>query len=147
MPLIPRSLSGGGASAADRLSAIHAVARVTLAIVFLWHGLVPKLLYRHLDELALLRDAGLSAAAAARTLTIVGVAEVAYGALLLAAWRVRILLPLATGVMLVITPGILAHSPRFVPAAFNPVTLNLCVAALGIVGWWASVPDSQTAPR
>jgi peptidoglycan biosynthesis protein MviN/MurJ (putative lipid II flippase) len=39
--------------------------------------------------------------------------------------------------MLVVTPGILVNSPRFIPAAFTPVTLNLCVAALGIAGWIA----------
>jgi hypothetical protein len=60
MPLPLRNLARGDASAEDRLSAVHAVARVTLALVFLWHGLVPKLLFRHADELALLRDGGLS---------------------------------------------------------------------------------------
>jgi hypothetical protein len=116
---------------------------VTLAFVFLWHGLVPKLLFRHADELALLRDAGLSAAAAARAVMIVGVAEVVYGVVLLAAWRVRVLLPLASVAMLGMTLGIVVNSPRFIPAAFTPVTLNLCVAVLGIVGWWASVPDAR----
>ena len=85
-----RSL-GRDASAEERLAAVHAVARVTLAVVFLWHGLVPKLLYQHPDELALLRDAGLSAAAAVRTVRIVGVAEVVYGLALLIAWRARML--------------------------------------------------------
>jgi hypothetical protein len=143
MRLVPGSLSRAGASRADRLSTIHAVARVTLAFVFLWHGLVPKLLFRHADELSLLRDAGLSAAAAARAVTIVGAAEVVYGVVLLAAWRVRALLPLASVAMLGMTLGIVANSPRFIPAAFTPVTLNLCVAALGIVGWWASVPHAR----
>jgi len=125
------------AGPAARLAAVHAVARVTLAFVFLWHGLVPKLLYRHPDELALLRDSGLSANAATHVVVIVGVAEVVYGVALLLLWRVRALFLLAAGAMLVITPGILIGSPRFIPAAFTPVTLNLCVAALGVVGWIA----------
>jgi len=125
-------------TAAERLAAIHAVARVTLALVFLWHGIVPKLIAHHADELALLRDAGLSAAAAARTVTIVGWAEVAYGLALLVLWRVRALFLPAAVAMVLITPGILANSPRFIPAAFTPVTLNLCVAVLAVVGWMAS---------
>ena len=132
-----RDLAGADASPEQRLSAVHAVARVTLALAFLWHGLVPKLLYRHADELALLRDSGLSASAAARMLTIVGMAEVAYGVALLALWRVRALFLPAAVAMVLITPGILANSPRFIPAAFTPVTLNLCVAAVAIVGWIA----------
>ena len=122
---------------AGRLSAVHALARVTLAIVFLWHGLVPKLIARHADELALLRDAGLSAAAAARTVVIVGIAEVVYGIALAVLWRVRALFLPAVVAMVVVTPGILAHSPRFIPAAFTPVTLNLCVGVLAVVGWIA----------
>ena len=133
-----RALARGDASAAERLSTVHAVARVTLALVFLWHGLVPKLLFRHADELALLRDAGLSEAAAARMVVIIGVAEVAFGLALLLLWRVRALLLLAAVSMVGMTLGILVNSPRFVPAAFTPVTLNLCVAALGIVGWIAA---------
>ena len=137
-----RAWTDGDAGPAARLAAVHAVARVTLAFVFLWHGLVPKLLYRHPDELALLRDAGLSASAAERMVTIVGVAEVVYGLALLLAWRVRALLLVAAGVMLAITPGILIGSPRFIPAAFTPVTLNLSVAALGVVGWIAAARGS-----
>ena len=133
-----RALARGDASAAERLSTVHAVARVTLALVFLWHGLVPKLLFRHPDELALLRDGGLSDAAAARVVVAIGVAEVAFGVALLLLWRVRALLLLAAVSMLGMTLGILVNSPRFVPAAFTPVTLNLCVAALGIVGWIAA---------
>jgi len=124
--------------APDRLASVHRVARVTLAVVYLWHGLVPKLLFRHPDELALLRDAGMSARAAARTVETVGVAEVGFALLLLVAWRVRALFLLSTAAMLAITPVIMVYSPRFIPAAFTPVTFNLCVAALGVVGWLAS---------
>jgi hypothetical protein len=147
MTLPLRDLVRGGATAAERLAAVHAVARVTLAVVFLWHGLVPKLLFRHADELALLRDSGLSAAAAMRVVMIVGVAEVVFGIALLLAWRVRWLFLLATLGMVMITPGILVGSPRFIPAAFTPVTLNLCVAVLGIIGWIAGGAERQGDAR
>lgn len=131
----------------EQLAAVHAVARVTLALVFLWHGIVPKLLYRHPDELELLRDSGLSAAGAVRTVMIVGWVEVAYAVVLLLAWRVRALFLVATIAMVVITPGIVLGSPRFVPAAFTPVTLNLCVAVLGTIGWMAADPRNERTVR
>jgi uncharacterized membrane protein YphA (DoxX/SURF4 family) len=136
-----RSLVSGHGSETGRLSAIHAVARVSLALVFLWHGLVPKLLFRHADEIALMRDAGLSNASASRAVVIIGIAEVVFGVALLLAWRLRGLFLLAAGLMLPMTLGTIINSPRFIPAAFTPVTLNLCVAALGIIGWWASNPS------
>ena len=129
---------GSAAAAEKRLSTVHAVARVTLALVFLWHGIVPKLLYRHGDELELMRDSGVSAGGAARTIIVVGWLEVAYALALLLAWRVRALFLVATLAMAVITPGIMLNSPRFIPAAFTPVTLNLCVAVLGVIGWMAA---------
>ncbi|HYH83247.1 MAG TPA: DoxX-like family protein [Longimicrobium sp.] len=133
--------------ASRRLSTVHAVARVTLALVFLWHGLVPKLLYRHPDEQELMRDSGLSAERAASMVMWIGVAEVAYALVLLLAWRIRSLLLVATVAMAVITPGIMIGSPRFTPAAFTPVTLNLCVAALGVIGWLAAPkPRERNGP-
>jgi len=132
--------------AAAPLSAVHAVARVTLAFVFLWHGVVPKLLYRHPTELELMRDSGLSAERAASLVTVIGVAEVVFAAALLLAWRVRSLPLVASVAMAVITPGIMIGSPRFTPAAFTPVTLNLCVAALGVICWLAAPkPHGETS--
>ena len=43
-----------------RLSLIHGVARISLAAIWFWHGLVPKLLFHHIDEQAMLVQAGLS---------------------------------------------------------------------------------------
>ncbi len=127
-------------SESKRLSTVHAVARVTLALAFLWHGIVPKLLYRHPDEIELLRDSGQSASGALRMVMIIGWIEVAYALALLVGWRVRALPLVATVAMAVITPGIMLHSPRFIPAAFMPVTLNLCVATLGVIAWMAADP-------
>jgi hypothetical protein len=124
----------------NRLAAVHAVARVTLALVFLWHGLVPKLLAHHADEVALLRDGGLSPAAADRGVTLLGLAEVALAVVLLATWRIRAIFLLVAAAMVAVTIGIGLHSPRFIPAAFTPVTLNLCVAALAVIGWYAGEP-------
>lgn len=124
----------------NRLATVHAVARVTLALVFLWHGLVPKLLAHHADEVALLRDGGLSAAAADRGVTLLGLGEITFALVLLATWRIRAIFPLVAAAMVVVTIGTGLHSPRYIPAAFTPVTLNLCVAALAIIGWYASEP-------
>ena len=51
---------------------IHAVARLGIALVFLYHGLVPKLLVPGPDELAMLLAAGVPASAADRALIVIG---------------------------------------------------------------------------
>jgi hypothetical protein len=134
---------------AMRLAAVHAVARLAIAFTFLWHGLVPKLLFHHPDEVAVLRDGGLSLAAAGRAVTAAGVAEVLLGVALLLAWRVRGLFLLVIALMLLATVGVAATSPRYLVAAFNPVTLNVVVAALALVGWIASaeLPSARRCLR
>ncbi len=37
---------------------IHAIARITVAFIWIWHGLLPKLLFLHVDELVVLTQAG-----------------------------------------------------------------------------------------
>lgn len=127
-------------------SLVHAVARLSIAVVFLYQGLVPKLLYRHPTELAMLLDAGLARSTAETVLVAIGLSEVAFAGVMLAAWRTR--WPLAATVILM--PAALAavgcSSPGFLVTAFNAVTLNLSMAALAIVGWAAS-RDLPSATR
>lgn len=118
---------------ARRAALAHAIARVALAFVFAYHGLVPKLLFAHADEIALLADAGVPpgwVAAASRT---VGIAEALFAVVLLVLWRRREPLWLVLSGMLAATALVAVHSPRFLVAAFNPVSLNLAVAALAAV--------------
>ena len=72
---------------AMRLWLVHAASRVMLAVVLVYHGLVPKLIVSHPDELAMLEAGGVSSAAAPGILTGVGLVEVALGAAVLLAWR------------------------------------------------------------
>ena len=112
---------------------IYSLARLTIVFVWLWHGLVPKLLFRNADELIMLRESGLRVAA----LPFVGTAEVLVGLAGLFLWRWRPYLLLTAAAMLVALAAVALRSPEYLQAAFNPVTLNLSVFALGLVGWWA----------
>ncbi len=112
---------------------IYSLARLTVSFVWLWHGLVPKLLFHNADELAMLHESGLGAAA----LPFIGVAEVLVGLAGLLLWRWRPYLLLTSGAMLLALAAVALRSPLYLQAAFNPVTLNLSVFALGLIGWWA----------
>jgi DoxX-like protein len=114
---------------------IHAVARLGIALVFLYHGLVPKLLYPDATELAMLLAAGVPASVGDRALIGIGLGEVAFGAGLLVAWRARWPLLATAALMVGAIAGVAYSSPGMLRAAFNPVTLNLSVAALAAIGW------------
>jgi uncharacterized membrane protein YphA (DoxX/SURF4 family) len=67
----------------------HAVARVGLAIIFAYHGLVPKLLLRNPDESAMLRDVGVSTDKLRAIVLAFGFGEILFALCLLAFWRFR----------------------------------------------------------
>src|SRR5262245_26182351 len=92
----------------------HCVARSALAFVFAYHGLMPKLLSRHADEIAMLRDLGVPAERVGAVLTVFGVAELVLAVCLLLFWHHRWLSWLCLLAMGLGTGGVIVCSPRFV---------------------------------
>jgi hypothetical protein len=130
-------------SQAARLSLL---VRATLAFVFVYHGVVPKLVTRDPDELAMLAAIGLSPDGAGVLLMAIGVAEVLWGLAFLVLRRVGWLMLSTAVVMIVVLGGVAVTSPRYLTSAFNPVTLNLSVAVLALVGWLLSDGSGAGAP-
>ncbi len=116
------------------LAAVHAVARTSIAFVWIWHGLVPKLLFHAADEQRMLVETGLPVSA----ITAFGLAEILFGLIMLFGWRFRWLFLLNLGFMAAALLGVIVKSPEYLTAAFNPVTLNLLLAALAGVGYLAA---------
>lgn len=123
-------------AAARDHATVHAVARATLAFVFLYHGLVPKLIARHPDEAAMLAQGGLGEALIGPVLVVFAIAEMMWAIVLLAS-RARWPLLATAAAMPLVTLLVALRSPGFLTGAFNAVTLNLCVAALAVVAWVA----------
>jgi uncharacterized membrane protein YphA (DoxX/SURF4 family) len=116
-----------------RQALAHAIARIGLALIFAYHGVVPKLLGPHPDEIALLVDAGVAPAGANAAVFVLGTGELIIAAGLLIFWRRRWPAVLCLALMLMATATVAINSPRFLAAAFNPVSLNLAVACLALV--------------
>lgn len=115
-------------------SLIHGVARCTVALVWAYQGIVPKLLTPHADELKLIRQAGISEEYAPSLAQLLGGTEVAFGLAMLFAFHRRWPLWLTIVLMIAATVGVAATSTSFLWAAFNPVSLNLAVIALSSIG-------------
>jgi hypothetical protein len=132
-----------------RQAIVHAVARITLAFVFAYHGLVPKLLRRGPDEIAMLRDAHVPSGLVEAALTAFGLAEVILAVVLLLFGNRRWPAVVCLALMVAATIGVAAFSPRYLGAAFNPVSLNASVAALALVDLLvhADVPSAARCRR
>lgn len=113
---------------------MHGLSRLSIAFVWLWHGLVPKLIFRSADELRMLRESGLPG----EWLPWIGIAELLIGISVLMTWRHRKVLLANGALMIAAALAVALLSPEYLTTAFNPVSLNLAVLALSIVGWIAA---------
>jgi hypothetical protein len=111
----------------------YAISRLTVALVWFYHGLVPKLINRNTDELKMLRDAGIASSELIRAVSILGFLEICFAVTILMFWKTRWPLWFTMIAMFIATLGVAITSPNYLTAAFNPLTLNLSVAALAAV--------------
>lgn len=127
------------------MALIHATARVSIACVWFWHGLVPKLLFHDIDEQRMLTQAGLPAT----LLPTIGALEILLAVGVLCMWNRRVAFLTVLALMVLTTVVTAVSSPSYLTAAFNPVSLNLSVIALCIIGWLSSrtLPSARKCSR
>ena len=128
-----------------RLAQIAWLARLALALVFIWHGLAPKILWLSPDEVAMIAAHGLPdhpLFAPQLVAAVGGIAEILLGILLLTVRRQRWPLLVAGAVLLVLLLDVALLSPNLLIQAFNPLSTNLAALALCAVAWLAEAPSA-----
>jgi hypothetical protein len=117
----------------NRVAQVHWLARGSLAFVFAYHGLVPKLIAISPGELALLQAHGLEGSPWISRAA--GVAELALAAVLLLmpglSWPLLLTAVILFGLLL----DVAVAQPSMLMDAFNPVTLNVAGIALCTIAW------------
>jgi hypothetical protein len=131
---------------AVRTTAVHVLARVTLALVFAYHGLVPKLIVRHPDEVFLIQRAGLPDTALMPAIVALGLVEVAFALALLFYWSHGWPVWLCAAAMPFVTAAVAREAPWVFGAAFNPFSLNLAILSLSVIDL-AVLPFVPSASR
>jgi len=127
-------------------SLVHLVARSALAFVWVYQGLVPKILSQHPDELEMVQQGGFSALTAPTLVQAIGWVEVTFGLVLFFAFHRVWPLITTIALMVVATVGVALNSPHFLNAAFNPVSLNVLMIALALSGL-ISIRDLPSSRR
>lgn len=130
---------------AARTSLTHGLARWGLASIWIYQGLIPKVIFRHEDEIQMMHDAGIPRETAQFLVPIVGIIEAVFGLGMIRGWRNRWLFPANIGLMLLATWAVTRNSPRYFRTAFNPFSLNLAVILLSIIGWLASIGNPSAS--
>ena len=111
----------------------YSLARLTVAFIWLYHGLIPKLLFHNIDEVAVMRSLGLPDDRLWPLVSLAGAGEIAFAILLVVLWRARWPLWFCIAAMLGLGAGVAATAPDYLTHAFNPLTLNLAVIVLAAV--------------
>ncbi len=117
-----------------RMGVIHTCARLGVAFIWAWLGLFPKLLFPSSDERLMMAAAGLSVA----LLPFIGVLEVIFAVATISLWRWRQLFIWNALLMVGALIAVALATPRYLVAAFNPVTLNLAMILISLMGYVAS---------
>jgi hypothetical protein len=112
---------------------VYALSRGTMAFIWFYQGLVPKLLYHDPAELDLLSGMGTAPQHLHAAASLAGVVEVLFAFLVIILWRQSWLLWLTLVLMLVGIPVVGISAPEYLRAAFNPVTLNISLAVFAAI--------------
>jgi hypothetical protein len=121
-----------------RYSLIHLTARLVLAFIWMYQGLLPKLLFKDSGELAILAGSGLFTGYESLGLSVIGLAEIVFGLLFLFLWRGSGLFIWNIIFLAGLTLGALISQPGLFVAPFNPTTLNIAVIGLSLIGLWSA---------
>jgi len=106
------------------LSRVHFLARISVAAVWVYQGLIPKIWFRDWSEMILLRQMGVDIHFVPAVLKSFGYLEICFGLIVIINWHARWPLMITIGAMVGGLVGIARHSPAVFHAAFNPLTLN-----------------------
>jgi DoxX-like family len=129
-----------------RQSVVYGISRATVAFIWIYQGLVPKLLTANSDETMMLRSAGIAGEHAGAVIKAIGLAEMAFGIALLTTRRARPMFAVTILVMIIALISVALRSPAYLAGAFNPVTLNVAMIALSVIGMF-SEGDLPSAGR
>ncbi len=128
------SASGDG-DLRRRLWALKIVSRVALGLVWLYEGIVPKLLFLRADEIEIARRSGLVWRSPEFTLQAMGVAMTIVGVWLLVGRAERLAVCVATGWMLGLIPLVAYHNPAMLTEPYGALAKDFCLIASALAVW------------
>jgi len=118
--------------AARRAYLVFLLANFTIALSWLYHGIVPKLLYMETGELAMMKASGLLPGMETAAVYAVGIGEIIFGLLFLFLGRNRMLHYLNLAGLLALGGAAFFAKAGIYKAPFNPATTSFGIMALSL---------------
>jgi uncharacterized membrane protein YphA (DoxX/SURF4 family) len=120
-----------------RVQLARRVSRWALGLVWVYEGLVPKILFgaRHPEQTALVAQSALMVHSAEATLAGLGIVQTLLGLVLLTGWKDRWAALMATLFMALLMVLVALGRPGMLTDPFGALVKDLCLAACAAVVW------------
>lgn len=109
------------------------IANITLAFIWIYMGLIPKILFTDTGELDMIKNIKLFNGVELLMVNITGVIEIVFGIMFLFRGQKKWMHWVNMGALFLLTTLGLFGNPQAALAPFNPVTITLAMIALSIV--------------
>lgn len=128
---------------------LHSFSVLMLVLLWLYQGIVPKLLFPEAGELQVMQAMGWFAGQEQLMLIMLGLLETGLGIVTLLWHRRSILYTAQIGLLLMLAAGALIGSPELLQQPFNPVTLSGSMIAFSLIAKWSlrDLPDASRCIR
>jgi uncharacterized membrane protein YphA (DoxX/SURF4 family) len=118
-----------------KLMTIKIISRVALGLVWLYEGLVPKILFLRTDELELVKRSGVFWRTPEWTLQVLGIVQIAFGIWLIIGWAERFAVAMATLWMFVLIALVAGGNPAMLTDPYGALIKDFCLIACAITVW------------
>ena len=122
------------------------VSRLALGLVWFYEGLVPKLLFVRPDQVELIRRSDLYFGTPEFFLQLLGAAQVAFAIWLLAGFRQRLAVAIATLGMWILIVLVAMANPSMLTDPYGALIKDLCLTACAYTVW-SLAPLTARQPR
>jgi len=120
-----------------KIRLVSTISRVALGLVWLYEGLVPKILFihSHQEQIMLVQRSGLYWHSAETTLTLLGIAQVLAGLILIIGRAERMAVAVATVAMSVLILLVATGNPAMLTDPFGALAKDVCLVACAATVW------------
>jgi hypothetical protein len=126
-----------------RLLTLKIISRLALGLVWLYEGLIPKLLFLRSDEIELVRRSGFVWKTPELTLEILGLAQVALGLWLIIGWAERAAVTIATLAISILIVLVASGNPAMLADPYGALVKDFCLLACAITVWMLAPIDAR----
>jgi uncharacterized membrane protein YphA (DoxX/SURF4 family) len=124
-----------------KLLTLKIISRVSLGLVWLYEGLVPKILFLRADEINLVQKSGLIWRTPEWTLQVLGIAQIGLGIWLIIGFAERIGVFIATMWMVILIGLVASGNPAMLGDPYGALVKDFCLIASAITVWVLASDD------